>query len=271
MRDLPRLGKPLVVLFLLAFAMRSTAHEFWIEPKSYRIMAGENLLADLKVGQHFKGDTQAYLPGNIQRFQIATGDSIADVKSRIGDLPALNEKTAADGLVLLSLVSNTYTLEYREPGLFEKFLAYEGLDGILAQHRRRGLPMSGFKEAYQRFAKSLVQVGEGSGDDRLLGLGFEWLLEKNPYHATDNRMQARLYWRGEPLAATQARLFIRLHGRIEEKLLTTDGEGRVQFSPEPGSEIMLNAVQMREPSDRFPAPPGSAWISYWATLTFALN
>ena len=270
MRDLLRLGKPLFVLWLLTFTMRLAAHEFWIEPLSYRLTAGENLLAQLKVGQHFKGDTQAYLPANIQRLQITFGGHSADVSSRIGDIPAINETTAADGLVLLSLVSNFYTLEYKEPGLFEKFLAYEGLDGILAEHRRRGLPPSGFKEAYQRFAKSLVQVGEGGGEDRLLGLGFEWLLETNPYRAADNRIQARLYWRGVPLAAAQARLFTRRNGQIEETLLTTDEAGRVWFSPTPGSELLLNAVQMQQPSAKFPAPAGSAWISYWTTITFAL-
>ncbi|MCB1872262.1 MAG: DUF4198 domain-containing protein, partial [Gammaproteobacteria bacterium] len=131
-------------------------------------------------------------------------------------------------------------------------------------------PPSGFKEAYQRFAKSLVQVGEGGGEDRLLGLGFEWLLETNPYRAADNRIQARLYWRGVPLAAAQARLFTRRNGQIEETLLTTDEAGRVWFSPTPGSELLLNAVQMQQPSAKFPAPAGSAWISYWTTITFAL-
>jgi len=270
MRGLLRLGKPLIPLLMLACTMQSAAHEYWIEPQSYRIAPDERLLANLKVGQRFQGDTLVYLPDSIQLFRITTGETTVEVTSRIGDLPALDESSAAEGLALVSLVSGIFTLEYSEAGLFEKFLAYDGLDGILQEHRRRGLPMTGFKEAYQRFAKSLIQVGEGKGEDRLLGLAFEWLLETNPYSAADNRMQARLYWRGEPLAATQARLFVRRDGQVEERLLTTDGEGRVHFSAQTGSEILLNAVQMREPSDRFPAPEGSAWISYWATTTFAL-
>lgn len=72
------------------------------------------------------------------------------------------------------------------------------------------------------------------------------------------------------MAAAQARLFVRRAGQLEEQILITDGDGRVQFSPDPGSEILLNAVQMREPSDRYLAPEGSAWISYWATTTFLL-
>jgi uncharacterized GH25 family protein len=271
MRDLWCLGKPLTGLLLLVAAGQSSAHEYWIEPENYQIAPGAKLVAQLKVGQHFQGDAQAYLPGNIERFQISTGGTVVDVKSRIGDLPALNENLSREGLALISLVSNIFTLKYTEPGLFEKVLDYEGLDGILQEHRRRGLPISGFHEAYQRFAKSLIQVGEGSGEDRLLGLGFEWLLETNPYTATDNRLQARLYWRGEPLAATQARLFVRRPGRqMQESLLTTDSDGRIYLEPEPGSEILLNAVQMRVPSDLFRAPADSAWISYWTTTTFIL-
>ena len=272
MRDLLRPGKPIVGLLMLVFTLQSAAHEYWIEPQSYQLAPGTKLVAQLKVGQHFQGDSQVYLPANIERFQIAYGaaEPVTDVSSRIGDLPALNQSVPLTGLALVSLVSNIYVLEYKERGLFEKFLAYEGLEGVLDEHRRRGLPLVGFKEGYQRFAKSLVQVGGGTGEDRLLGLRFEWLLETNPYTAVDNRIQARLYWQGEPLAAAQARLFVRRAGQLEEQILITDGDGRVQFSPDPGSEILLNAVQMREPSDRYLAPEGSAWISYWATTTFLL-
>ena len=270
MRDLLRLGKLLNALLPLTVTLPAAAHEYWIEPVSYQIVPGEHLQAQLKVGQHFQGDPQIFLPDAVKKFQITTGSVVADVRSRIGDLPALDQKIPSPGLALVSLVSNIFTLKYEQPGLFEKFLAYEGLDGVVQKHRARGLPANGFKEAYQRFAKSLVQVGEGGGEDRLLGLGFEWLVETNPYTAADNRMQARLFWRGEPLAAVRARLFVRRGMQVEEAVLTTDEEGRVRFTPDPGSEILLNAVQMREPSDRFPAPEGCVWISYWATTTFAL-
>jgi len=270
MRDLLGFREQFIALLLIVVSAQLAAHEYWIEPVSYQLAPGERLKAQLKVGQRFSGDTQVYLPGNIRQFQITSGDTVSEVNSRIGDLPALDQRIPAAGLTTVSLVSNIYTLKYTESGQFEQFLAYEGLERILDEHRRRGLPASGFKEAYQRFAKSLVQVGDGNGADRLLGLGFEWLLETNPYRVADNRLQARLFWRGVPLEAVKARLFVRRDGRIEETLLTTDKQGRVRFSPQPGSEILLNAVQMREPSSRFPAPEGSAWISYWTTMTFLL-
>lgn len=270
MLELRQLGKPLLALMLLLGIAPAVAHEYWIEPYSYRIAAGERLQANLKVGQHFSGDAQLYLPANIQQLRITMGEQANDVKARIGDLPALDQVIAQPGLAVISLVSNIFTLEYKESGVFERFLAYDGLEPILAQHLQRGLPLTGFKEGYQRHAKSLVQVGNGAGEDRLLGLAFEWLLETNPYRTTDNRLQARLYWHGAPLTDTQARLFVRRAGELQEMVLRTDEQGRVSFSLEPGSEVMLNAVQMRQPSAQFPAPEGASWISYWASITFFL-
>jgi len=270
MLELSQLGKPFFTMLLLMVSLKPSAHEYWIEPHDYKIEAGDRLQANLKVGQHFRGDAQLYLPANIHQFQITASDEVNDVKSRTGDLPALDQQIALPGLALISLVSNIFTLEYKEPGLFEKFLAYEGLEPILERHLQRGLPLTGFKEAYQRFAKSLVQVGDQAGEDRLLGLAFEWLLETDPNKTAVVQLQARLYWHGAPLVDAPARLFVRRDGEIKETVLRTDDQGRVNFSARPGSEIMLNAVQMREPSALFSAPEGSAWISYWTTVTFLL-
>ena len=269
MLDLLHLAKG-VGLLLLAVTPLLQAHEYWIEPQRYQLSAGDRLVAQLKVGQHFKGDVQPYLPDNINRMQIHIGDTSSDVKSRIGDLPVLDQKLAGEGLVIVSLISNIFQLNYTEAGRFEQFLAYEGLQQVLAEHRRRGLPMTGFKEAYQRFAKSLVRLGKGGGEDRLLGMRFEWLLESNPYTVNTDLIQARLFWHDQPLPAAQARLFLRNGGNVQERVLTTDQSGRVTFSVEPGSEVLLNAVQMRQPAALFPAPADVVWISYWTTITFEL-
>ncbi|MCB1761300.1 MAG: DUF4198 domain-containing protein, partial [Gammaproteobacteria bacterium] len=218
------------------------------------------------VGQHFVGDTQPYLPANTHRFEIDLAGATIPVAARIGDIPALDQAVTDTGLAIVAHVSNDFTLEYGREGLFESFLAYEGLTPMLAEHRRRGLPMTGFKERYQRFAKALVQVGDRPGSDRRLGLAFEWVLQSNPYLSSQRPLRARLYWRGEPLAGVQARLFVNTRGEVDERVVTTDREGGVELVLPSGSEAMLNAVQLRE----LPESSGAVWKSYWSSISFAL-
>lgn len=245
------------------------AHEFWIEPLAYQGQIGEPISANLKVGQHFKGDSYPYIPDNTQSFAIRIGDETHNLEARIGDIPAVRVTPFANGLAILSHVTSIFFLEYREAGKFAAFLEAEGQDGVLEQHRRQGLPMVGVKEAYQRFAKSLVQIGTQPGADRLLGLEFEWLLESDPYQSS-GPLQARLFWKGAPLADAQIRQFTRYRGQVNETVLRTDAQGRVYLNANPGSEVLLNAVRMTPPSPGLLAARGVSWKSHWASVTFAV-
>ena len=51
----------------------------------------------------------------------------------------------------------------------------------LARHAARGLPELAFREAYTRYAKSLVAVGAGKGSDARVGLKIEVVAGANPY------------------------------------------------------------------------------------------
>jgi hypothetical protein len=256
-------------LALLLLLQNAAAHEFWLAPVAHRIDPGDRLIAHIRVGQHLVGDTQPYLPGNTHRFEIELAGKTIAVTSRIGDIPALDQPVADEGLAILVHVSNDFSLVYNKEGLFESFLAYEGLTPMLAEHRRRGLPMTGFRERYQRFAKALVRVGNGAGSDRRLGLEFEWVLESTP--ASGSALRARLYWQGRPLPGAQARLFAAAGERVEERVLTTDGDGRIELSSPPAGRLMLNAVRLiaLDPS-RSDEANGAVWKSYWTSLSFAL-
>jgi hypothetical protein len=245
------------------------AHEFWIEPLDFSIAGGEPLQAHLYVGQRMQGNTLLYLPHQFNAFDLTIGDQTRPVESRIGDSPAVHQTAFRDGLAIISYVSTDSLLTYTNPHKFETFLRDEGIEWVAAVHRERGLPEVGFTEAFQRFAKSLVRIGDGGGADRALGLEFELVVETNPYRGDARDLEIRLLWRGEPFPDARITVFRRHYDDVRKTYLTTDGEGRARL-PVTGAPgvYLLNAVHMIEPP---PNDGGVVWKSLWASTTFEIT
>ena len=83
----------------MSFAAK--AHEFWIAPDKHLISTSDDVVAALRVGQDFAGNSQAYLPQNFRRFDYAIAGRIAPVEGRLGDRPALRMDAPGDGLMVI--------------------------------------------------------------------------------------------------------------------------------------------------------------------------
>jgi hypothetical protein len=263
-RALPRL---LVLLFGL-LTLPASAHEYWLAPLDFSIRPDQPLQVDIRIGQHFKGDTFVYRPSQVAALLLRRGDSVATVSPKLGDMPAISATPVGEGLNILTLSSNLFSVTYYEEDKFPAFLRYDGLDWALAEHQRRKLPATHFTEAYRRHAKALIRVGDGQGDDRRTGLDFEWVMLNNPY-TSDDELVAQLWWRDQPAADTQSRLFVRRGEQIDEHVLRTDVDGRVTLPRVPGGSYLLNAVHLMIPDAATVAETQAVWESRWASLTFA--
>ncbi|MGR3491017.1 MAG: DUF4198 domain-containing protein [Shimia sp.] len=263
-------------LTLLAFTVASPAlgHEFWISPQAYTVEVGEPVLADIRVGQGFKGGAHAYFPRQTTRYDIATPDGVVTPDATLGDRPGVQPGALPEGLNVVVFETTDSRLTYREWHKFinfveEKALEVDGVDGITA-HRARDLPETGFVETYRRYAKSLVAVGNGEGADSPVGLRTEIVALANPYtdDLTDG-LPIQVLLDGAPRADAQVELYakaIGAEGDFEADLtvLTTDAEGRVTLPVTPGMAYMADAVVLEEGED------DAAWHSLWANLTFAV-
>jgi len=245
------------------------AHEFWIEPVRFEIATGDVLQAHVRVGQEMKGDSLHYIPQRFEAFNLTVADKTRPVQSRTGDDPAVSEIVRDSGLHVLSYVSTDSELTYSEPEKFDNFLKYEGIEWVKAAHKKRNLPAQGFKEAYQRFVKSLVKVGDGQGRDRALGLEFELVVETNPYTDPASGIVTRLLWRGKPFPQARVNVFRRHDRKVSRTPVVTDAEGRIRI-PHNGAPgiYLLNAVHMTEP---LPNDDGIVWKSLWASTTFEVS
>ncbi|RVU83526.1 DUF4198 domain-containing protein [Leucothrix sargassi] len=253
-------------------SVSATAHEFWIEPLSFELAEGENIQAHIKVGQELSGDSYAFFPANFDRFDLTVNGKKSPLRYRFAQKPAVDEPTKTDGLHILTYQSRSSALVYETPEKFASFLKAEGLDWVFEEHKKRGLPEAGFTELFKRFAKSLIKVGEGAGQDSQVGLRFEWVLLDNPYTDPDLKtVSAQLFFEEKPFADSTVNVFIKQGDKVEQRQLKTDDDGKVTMSVEGGGMFLVNAVHMVIPDATVEGVKDAAWLSLWASTTFNID
>jgi len=257
---------------LLILPAAVSAHEFWLEPLSFSIERGDNIQAHIKVGQGLDGDTYGYFPANFERFDLTVKDTTQPLKNRFAQKPAVDQPTTSSGLHIFTYQSRPSKLRYEKRETFEKFLREEGIEWVLKAHEKRGLPSLDFTELFKRFAKSLVKVGEGEGQDRLTGLPFEWVVLDNPYtNSEKKKISAQLFFEDKPFSGSTVNVFIKRDDKVDQIKLETDEKGRIEVPVEDGGLFLVNAVHMVEPSQKVAGSSRAVWMSLWASTTFLID
>ena len=259
----------LSLLMTLASTSFVFGHEFWISPVQYSVTTDESIVADLRVGQNFKGGAYAYIPNNFVRFEIANGDEAISVEGRIGDRPALNMVPPHEGLWVVVHETTDNKLTYRDWELFTGFVEHKDLTGTVEAHLTRNLSKVGVKETYRRFAKSLIAVGTAAGADQDFGMRTEIIAEANPYvDDLSAGFPVRVMFEGAPRRDVQLEVFEKdPSGEVTVSTLRTDEEGRVHVPVQKGHEYNLDAVVML-PLEVQDPETDPAWQSLWAGMTF---
>lgn len=254
---------PLLAMLCLLAARPALAHEFWIEPESFRPAPGAKVPVRLYVGQYFRGNSMPFLTENFERFYFSDARGTENFRAVLGDDPAATLATRAPGRVWIVLRSTYFDLRYDKPGEFETFLAREGIDHLVPREQRGKLPVL---ETYSRCAKSLLLAGKpdaASPPDRAFGMPLELIAETDPYASAAPEFRVRLLYRGAPLAGALVTAFNKAESdkRLETR---TDASGRARLTLDRRGVWLVNAVHL------FPAEKKSnaQWESMWASLTF---
>ena len=264
------------VLAALIAPSAALSHEMWLDAHDWQVADGAPVLADIRIGEKFEGAAYAYIPRDIVRFDFLAGGKVAAVAGRAGDRPAVSDVPPAAGLVVIAHVSSVLTTRYKEFAIFESFVAHKDLGDAIARHDARGLPREPFREAYVRYAKALVAVGDGVGADRPIGPegGFETELvaRQNPYRDDmSDGLDVTLYYQGKARPDARIEVFERdPDGVVSITTVRTDSAGLVTIPVRPGAEYMLDAVVLREPDPAMAVELDVLWESLWANLTFAV-
>lgn len=250
-------------------ALPLRAHEFWISPDPYTVEPGGKIKAEIRVGQDFVGAGYAYIPQNFKRFEVIFGDEVFPVEGRIGDQPALAMQAPREGLAVAVHQTKDYALTYSDWETFELFTRSKDAEWAPARHLERGFDRASVRERYSRYAKSLIAVGNGAGQDREVGLLTEIVALANPY--TDDLsggLPVRVLFGGAPRDNVQVEVFARDGaGEVTVRKYRTDAVGVAVLPVKPGVEYLVDAVVLRELESEDPLN-GPAWESLWASLTF---
>lgn len=255
-----------LALLGLALPIPLAAHDFWIEPSTFRPAPGEKVAVELRVGDHFPGDPVPRMGGRIERFALVSDAGAVDLPGVEGTDPAGFATAPPSGRALLVYDSNQASITLSGEK-FEQHLAEQGLERVSVLRKERGQSQASAREIYSRCAKAVLAVGAGPGTgyDRLLGLPLELVPERDPYDMkAGEELPVRLLFQGKPLSG--AWYEARHPGREERLSGRTDAEGRFVLRLPADGFWLVKAVHMVE------APEGSGadWESFWASLSFEL-
>ena len=255
----------------VAYCGTALSHEFWLEPERYQVAPGERIIADIRVGDKFKGPTNSYVKENFTRFEIIQAGKTTSVSGRLGDVPALAMAAPSSGLAVVAHETTVSNIRYYKWAKFSRFVHHKGFPDILDRHKARGLPETHFLERYSRHVKSLISVGNGSGSDVEVGMKTEFVAEANPYtDKLEKGLPIRLLLDGKPRSGTQVEIFARApDGSVQVTLVKTDENGQAAISVSPGTEYLLDAVAIKplEAEDPTSKP---VWETFWAGMTFKI-
>ncbi|MFO0981048.1 MAG: DUF4198 domain-containing protein [Planctomycetota bacterium] len=242
------------------------AHDFWIEPKTFRPPIGAPFSVRLRVGQDFAGDPVPRQESKTERFVAVGGDGEKPIVGLDGRDPAGAVRLERAGLYVLGYRSKCSSVEL-EPEKFALYLEQEGLEQIGVQRRDLGEAMLPAKEIYSRCAKSIVvteAASDVSGFDRVLGFTLELIPDVNPCTVKrDEELPVRLVFEGKPLAGA---LVVALNARqpLQKVAARSDHDGRAVLKLFAHGQWLIKAVHMVRAQDQQVAQ----WESFWASLTF---
>ncbi|HET8796288.1 MAG TPA: DUF4198 domain-containing protein [Thermoanaerobaculia bacterium] len=227
------------LLLCTLFALSARAHDFWIEPSSYRPAEGERVQLTLRVGEDLKGDPVPRMAHRIESFVLRDVDGERAIVG-IENVSPAGVFTAGKAPAVIGYRSNFAEVELPR-AKFEAYLREEGLENRIVV-RDDGIQ----RERYARFAKSLSGA-TGATEP------FGWRFELVPLDAT----RFRALYEQKPLAGTLVVALSRDGKRLRAR---TDADGVVRFDLTPG-EWLVKTVHM------VPATGNVQWESLWASVT----
>ncbi|TWB20785.1 putative GH25 family protein [Nitrospirillum amazonense] len=257
----------LIGLAATCWAAGALAHDFWIEPSTFRPGPGTAVAVGLRVGENFIGDPVPRTASLIDRFFVRQ----AGEEQAVGGADNIDPAgfLRADGRTT-ALIGYTGGGSYIELPA-ERFTAYlrqYGLDGIVAERERLGESARPGRECFYRYAKSLLA---GTKADPAVtqpqGYTYEIVPDADPTAAGAGPMRGHVLFLGQPVAG--AVVTAHLWGQPAARLATrSDAQGAFAFPLSQGGVWLIRSVHMVRAGTLAHWLHHRDWESHWASLTF---
>lgn len=245
------------------------AHEYYLLPKAFSAPLGSEVQVSHKLGQRFKGNEMPWIDKWNVRSEVWNGATMLAVKGLDGDRPALTIKLEDAGMHTVVHHSNIDVLTFKTYEKFETYVVKEGMEHALAASENGTKPKVGLKEAYSRFAKTLVlTTGDKESLDQPVGLKIELVALANPLSlAADMPMPVQVLYDGKPLEGVSVKVFEGI-GQEAAYHVRTDKDGKAAIKPAGKGPYLVGAIHMTEPQSAEAIAKNVHWESFWASLTF---
>lgn len=263
-----RVGATVVAISL---ASAATAHDFWLQPRSWQTPPGNPLPFIVEVGHGpFRQQWGAGRDHLLVLRDLARGGAvnIAPLFKPGGEVPHLTRVFHREGLHIISLVSTDAASDL--PSIrFNDYIKTEGLTPAIDARARRGLMNSDGRELYSRRAKALIQVGRQSPADdvlatRPLGLTLEIVPLRSPYSlGADHIFPVKILYEGRPLQGALVKLTSLEFDDKPLRMVRSDANGNASFPiPQVGSWL-VNVIWTKPIAN-----PNADFETIFSSLTF---
>lgn len=261
-------GLLLAAGLLLAGSTYLTAHDFWLVPELFRVPDGWTVHVAGQTGMEFPKSTSAIAPDRIARAELVSADRKIAVErtARSGASLMMEARPTASGQwwIAAALEPRTIRLTNKQ---FNGYLRHDGVWDVLERREGDPDPPSHVREEYTKYAKALVQVGDGGPDayDRSVGHRIEFVPVTDPFALKAGEdFRVRLLWKGEPLANEVVFAGREDAGEAPTWHSYTDSAGIATVPVFVPGSWYVKAIQMVEAPDEASVD----YRSYWATLSF---
>ncbi|MFN3311969.1 MAG: DUF4198 domain-containing protein [Hyphomonas sp.] len=263
----------IIAAVLISLVQVAFAHEFWLEPVAPRVASGGDIAVRARIGEMFEGHEVRNFASMQRIVDLTLGDITVPVQGEEMQSPAFQARSLGDGLHVLRYQSRDNQLTYDDYKKFTDFLVEADRLDLIEAHDARGLSRENIREVYFRYAKTLIAVGSGEGDDKYLGMPLELVALTNPYAGLgDNPMRFQLRFLDAPQADAALHVFIRpAAGDVVSLKLRTNANGEVEVPTDIAGSYMVNAIHVLPASPRMEMLLGAAWQSLWASSTYAVE
>jgi uncharacterized GH25 family protein len=256
------LGRIAPIAAALVVAADLRAHDFWIEPSTFRPAPGATVAVGLRVGQDFLGDPVPRSSRLIDRFVVRQGGDDQPVVGLENIDPA--GWFRADGRSTAVIAYSSVEAFVELPATqFEEYLRQEGLERIINIRARRGDRAEPGREHFYRYAKALL-AGERRSVLAMqpMGLAYEIVPDDDPTLGSSG-FRGRILHQGTPLAGALVVAMSRNDPSVR-LAVRTDRHGGFSFRLPVAGAWLIKSVHLVDASMFSRAD----WDSLWASLTF---
>ncbi len=261
----------LVLAFLVAGPVLS--HDFWLIPSAFRVAPGDDLVIDGQTSSEFPTSVSAVTPDRVASARVITSRAERHIEHLqvIGNSLRLSDRPSQVGQALVEVMIRPRSIP-ESPESFRRYLELEGAPEALERYEREGLlPTDSITRRYAKYAKTVMEVGEGGprSFNKVVGHPLEFVPLIDPARVgTGERLRLRMLFLGTPLASARGHVSVAesatANGAYDEATFETDANG--EFSIEVTGSGLWNVRALHiVPA---PAQSGADWDVHWATLVW---